>query len=48
MFDRDRSGTIELAEFQQLWDYIVQWKGVFDGYDRDRSGYIEHQELSQG
>lgn len=45
MFDRDQSGTISFQEFQQLWQYIQQWKGVFDRYDRDRSGQIEAHEL---
>uniref|UniRef100_A0A6P8HE77 Programmed cell death protein 6-like n=1 Tax=Actinia tenebrosa TaxID=6105 RepID=A0A6P8HE77_ACTTE len=45
MFDRDQSGTINFQEFQQLWTYIQQWKGVFDRYDRDRSGQIESHEL---
>lgn len=45
IFDRDQSGTINFQEFQQLWQYIQQWKGAFDRYDTDRSGAIEGQEL---
>ena len=45
IFDHDNNGTIELDEFQQLWHYINQWKGVFDRYDRDRSGNIDAREL---
>jgi len=45
MFDRDRSGSIELHEFQALWTYIGQWRQVFDQYDRDRSGSIDGSEL---
>ena len=45
MFDRDRSGSIELHEFQSLWSYIGQWRQVFDQYDRDRSGAIDGNEL---
>ena len=45
MFDRDRSGSIELHEFQALWTYIGQWRQVFDQYDRDRSGAIDGSEL---
>ena len=48
MFDRDHSGTIDLGEFQALWNYIHQWKGVFDQFDRDRSGAIESTELQNG
>lgn len=45
MFDNDNSGTIDIKEFQQLWQYINQWKGVFDRYDKDRSGNIDLNEL---
>lgn len=45
IFDRDNNGTIDVKEFQQLWTYINQWKGVFDRYDRDRSGNIDVNEL---
>ena len=45
MFDRNRSGSIELHEFQALWSYIGQWRQVFDQYDRDRSGAIDGSEL---
>merc|ERR1719229_422202 len=47
MFDRDGSGQIELGEFQALWHYIQQWRGVFERYDRDRSGHIDASELQQ-
>lgn len=45
MFDRDRSGQIDIYEFQALWTYIHQWKGIFDQFDRDRSGSIDANEL---
>ncbi|UYV65572.1 PEF1 [Cordylochernes scorpioides] len=45
MFDRDNSGTIDIYEFQQLWNYIHQWKSIFERYDADRTGHIEQQEL---
>ena len=48
LFDRDNSGTIDLKEFQHLWAYINQWRGVFDRYDRDRSGNIDCNELLTG
>lgn len=37
-----------MNEFQQLWQYITQWKGVFERYDKDRSGNIDVQELLTG
>lgn len=47
MFDRDNTGTIQLHEFQALWNYIQQWKGVFERFDGNRSGSIEAHELIQ-
>lgn len=46
LFDRDQSGQIELNEFQALWNYITQWKSVFEQFDRDRSGSIDANELN--
>lgn len=48
MFDGDRSGTIDLLEFDKLYNYINQWLQLFKTYDRDASGHIEEAELSQG
>ena len=48
MFDRDKSGTINVYEFGDLFRYINQWKSLFEGIDRDRSGFIEFSELQQG
>ncbi|KAL1379035.1 hypothetical protein pipiens_015191 [Culex pipiens pipiens] len=47
MFDGDRSGTIDLLEFDKLYNYINQWLQLFKTYDRDASGHIEEAELSQ-
>lgn len=48
MFDKDKSGTIDINEFQQLYNYVNQWLGTFRSYDRDQSGHIEEPELAQG
>lgn len=48
MFDHDRSGTIDIHEFEKLYAYINQWLSVFKSYDRDASGSIEEAELYQG
>ncbi len=48
MFDRNRTGTISIGEFGDLFAYINQWKALFESIDRDRSGFIEFQELQQG
>ncbi|KAK3610676.1 hypothetical protein CHS0354_028061 [Potamilus streckersoni] len=46
MFDRDRSGTIDVIEFAALWKYIQDWKACFDRFDTDRSGNIDAGELN--
>lgn len=48
MFDKDRSGHINLEEFDKLYTYINQWLAVFKTYDTDQSGEIDEQELSKG
>lgn len=47
MFDADRSGTIDVYEFEKLFNYINQWLSCFKAYDRDGSGAIEEAELGQ-
>ncbi|XP_026473975.1 peflin-like [Ctenocephalides felis] len=47
MFDLDKTGTIDIYEFEKLYAYINQWLTVFKTYDRDHSGHIEKEELSQ-
>ncbi|XP_012279747.1 peflin isoform X2 [Orussus abietinus] len=46
MFDKDKTGTIDIIQFQALYNYINAWLGVFRGYDRDNSGTIQENELS--
>ncbi|KAB0792421.1 hypothetical protein PPYR_14380 [Photinus pyralis] len=47
MFDKEKTGMVDVNEFEQLYIYINQWLGVFRTYDRDQSGAIEEQELGQ-
>ena len=47
MFDANKSGTIDMNEFGQLFSYVQQWRGIFMGFDRDRSGSIEAGEFTQ-
>ncbi|KAF6737132.1 Peflin [Oryzias melastigma] len=47
MFDRTRSGRIDLYGFSALWDYMQRWRALFQQYDRDRSGSISGAELHQ-
>lgn len=46
MFDRDKSGQISVQEFGSLFQYINQWKGLFEGIDKDRSGFIDQAEFT--
>ena len=48
MFDRDRTGTINIHEFSQLFAFINQWTEVYRRYDRDNSGTIDEGEMSTG
>ena len=48
MYDKDKTGTIDIHEFQKLFASINQWKAVFESHDKDRSGRIEQAELEQG
>lgn len=47
MFDTDKSGTIDVYEFEKLFNYVNQWLNCFKAYDRDQSGAIEEAELLQ-
>lgn len=46
MFDKEKNGTIDLYEFQALYNYINAWLGVFRSFDHDNSGSIQESELS--
>nr|XP_060640149.1 peflin [Anolis sagrei ordinatus] len=47
MFDKTKSGRIDLYGFSALWRFIQQWRNLFQQYDRDRSGCINYNELHQ-
>jgi len=47
MFDRNLTGTIDIQEFAQLFQYINQWKGMFESFDKDRAGTIDQGEFTQ-
>lgn len=46
MFDKEKNGTINVSEFQALFNYVNAWLGVFRGFDHDNSGSIQESELS--
>ncbi|XP_034017303.1 peflin-like [Thalassophryne amazonica] len=47
MFDKTRSGHMDLFGFTALWDFMQRWRAMFQQYDSDRSGYINGTELHQ-
>uniref|UniRef100_A0A8C6IVT6 Peflin n=1 Tax=Melopsittacus undulatus TaxID=13146 RepID=A0A8C6IVT6_MELUD len=47
MFDRTRSGRIDVYGFSALLRFIQQWRNLFQQYDRDQSGSISFNELQQ-
>ncbi|NXT00288.1 PEF1 protein, partial [Jacana jacana] len=47
MFDKTRSGRIDVHGFSALMRFIQQWKTLFQQYDRDQSGSISFNELQQ-
>ncbi|NXD31953.1 PEF1 protein, partial [Spelaeornis formosus] len=47
MFDKTRSGRIDVYGFSALLRFIQQWRSLFQQYDRDQSGSISFSELQQ-
>ncbi|NWW94884.1 PEF1 protein, partial [Rhynochetos jubatus] len=47
MFDKTRSGRIDVYGFSALLRFIQQWRSLFQQYDRDQSGSISCSELQQ-
>ncbi|KAG9279755.1 peflin [Astyanax mexicanus] len=47
MFDKTKSGRMDVFGFSALWMYLQQWRAVFNQFDRDRSGSINSSEMHQ-
>ena len=47
MFDTNLTGKIEINEFGKLFEYIQQWKAMFEGFDKDRNGCLDPGEFTQ-
>ncbi|XP_014741112.1 PREDICTED: peflin [Sturnus vulgaris] len=47
MFDKTRSGRIDVYGFSALLRFVQQWRSLFQQYDRDQSGSISFSELQQ-
>ena len=43
LFDMDRSGSISLHEFAGLFNYINEWKRMFEGVDTEKKRFIKKQ-----
>lgn len=46
MFDTNMTGTIDINEFGKLFEYINQWKGMFENFDRSKQGTLGQDDLS--
>ncbi|KAH9046328.1 hypothetical protein EDB83DRAFT_1537143 [Lactarius deliciosus] len=46
VFDLDGSGEIGMEEFKPLWDYVKQWREMFESFDYNQDGIIDATELS--
>ncbi|XP_028819941.1 peflin isoform X2 [Denticeps clupeoides] len=47
MFDKTKSGRMDLFGFSALWEFLQQWRALFQQFDRDRSGSISSNEMHQ-
>ncbi|TRY98532.1 hypothetical protein DNTS_025152 [Danionella cerebrum] len=47
MFDKTKSGRVDVFGFSALWTFLQQWRAAFQQFDRDRSGSINSSEMHQ-
>lgn len=48
MFDTQKIGSVDVQQFNKLFEYVNQWLNIFKTYDRNASGQIDAGELNQG
>lgn len=48
MFDTQNNGSVDIQQFNKMFEYVNQWLNIFKTYDRNASGLIDDQELNQG
>ncbi|KAH9973114.1 hypothetical protein BGW80DRAFT_286142 [Lactifluus volemus] len=46
VFDLDGNGEIGVEEFKPLWNYVKQWREMFDSFDDNKDGIIDARELA--
>ena len=45
MFDTNRTGTIDVHEFGKLFNYINDWKRMFENFDKNKEGTLSQEDL---
>ena len=45
MFDTNRTGTIDVHEFGKLFNYINDWKRMFENFDKDKEGTLSQEDF---
>ena len=45
MFDTNTTGTIDVHEFGKLFNYINEWKRMFESFDRNKEGTLNQEEF---
>lgn len=46
MFNVNQDNKIMPNEFEQLWNYLIQWREIFNKFDRDKNKVIDSKELA--
>ena len=46
MFDTNRTGTIDVHEFGKLFNYINDWKRMFENFDKDKEGTLSQEDFT--
>jgi len=47
VFDLNGNGEIGIDEFKPLWNYVKQWREMFDSFDDNKDGIIDAGELDK-
>ncbi|KAF7553488.1 hypothetical protein G7Z17_g3626 [Cylindrodendrum hubeiense] len=47
IFDADRSGTIDFADFCAMWSFLASWRTLFKRFNSDQSGNINTSDFNK-